>query len=136
MKKVLIFLGIIVVLFAAIAFLNNAQENDAQDYYKNSVTPDELQDELKNDGTATVYFYSPECIHCQRTTPIVVPLAEDLNIDLQIYNVLQYEQGWDDYKIEGTPTIIHFENGKEVARIHGEKKKDEFQDWFEENVLK
>jgi len=136
MKKVLIFLGIIIVLFAAIAFLNNAKENDAKDYYKNSVTPDELQSELKHSGTATVYFYSPECIHCQKTTPIVVPLAEDLNIDLQIYDVLQYEQGWDDYKIEGTPTIIHFENGKEVARIYGEKKKDEFQDWFEENVLK
>lgn len=133
MKKILIFLGIIIIIFAAIAFLNHSKEKD---YYKNSVTPNELAEELDKDGTATVYFYSPKCTYCQKTTPIVVPLAEDLNIDLQMYDVLAYEQGWDDYQIEGTPTIIHFENGKEVSRIEGYNEKEQFKKWFDENVLK
>ena len=54
---------------------------------------------------------------CKEATPILTPLAEELGIDLVQYNLLEFEQGWDDYDIEGTPTIVQFKDGKEVARI-------------------
>lgn len=134
MKKIVIFLGIIIVVFTAIGFLNQTQKND--DYYKNTISPDALENELKNGKSTTVYFYSPECSYCNKATPKVVPLTEELNIDLQMYDVLENERGWDDYHLEGTPTIIHFENGQEVARLEGYAEKDTYEQWFKENVLK
>ncbi len=84
----------------------------------------------------TVYFYSPTCPHCQRTTPIVDPLSKEMGIDLVQYNLLEFEQGWDDYGIESTPTIVQFKKGKETARIVGYNEEDVFQDWFNKNAIK
>ncbi len=38
----------------------------------------------------------------------------------------------DKYNIQGTPTIIHFKDGKEVSRISGEQSKEKFKEWFEQ----
>ena len=139
MKKMIIFLVIIIALFAAIAFITNTQNKQKAEgnpynkknleqstidqlndpNYQNLILPDELAEALKNKEDKTVYFYSPECVHCQKTTPIVAPLAEEMGIDLVQYNLLEFEQGWDDYGIESTPTIVHYKNGKEEARIVG-----------------
>ncbi len=133
MKRILIFLGVIVVIFSAVAILTNTQTNDGETV--ESVTPGELQSKIDNGGPVTVYFYSEDCTYCQQTTPVVVPMTEDMGIDLQIYDVKQYEQGWDDFEINGTPTIVHFENGEETARIEGYHEEDVFRQWFEEEVL-
>ena len=75
----MIFLVIIIALFAAIAFINNTQnkqkaegnpynkENLKQSTidqlddpnYQNLILPDELAEDLKNKEDKTVYFYSP-----------------------------------------------------------------------------
>jgi thiol-disulfide isomerase/thioredoxin len=150
LKKLLIFGGIIVVLFAAIAFLTAYEQKEAvkdnpyhkkelhpltvdqldDPNYQNIILPDELEQKLKNKETVTVYFYRPDCPHCQRTTPIVVPLAKQMGIDLKMFNLLEFEDGWDKYHIEGTPTLIHYEKGKEVKRIDGYHDEAVFRNWF------
>ena len=155
MKKMMIFLVIIIALFAAIAIINNTQNkqkaagnpynkekleqatidqlNDPN--YQNLILPDELTADLKNKEDKTVYFYSPTCIHCQKTTPIVAPLAEEMGIDLVQYNLLEFEQGWNDYGIESTPTIVHYKDGVEYERIVGYNDKEVFQKWFKDNEV-
>lgn len=155
MKKMIIFLIIIIALFAAIALIANTQNQqkaESNPYnkknlepstidqlndpnYQNLILPDELAKDLKNKEDKTVYFYKPDCIHCQRTTPIVAPLAEEMGIDLVQYNLLEFEQGWDDYGIESTPTIVHYNNGKEEARIVGYNEKEVFKKWFEDHEV-
>ena len=34
-------------------------------------------------------------------------------------NILEYEQAWNDYAIEATPTLVYFEDGEEVDRMTG-----------------
>ncbi|RBP04235.1 thioredoxin family protein [Rossellomorea aquimaris] len=104
--------------------------------YQNVILPEELEEKLKNNEDVTVYFYSSSCIHCKRTTPVLAPLAKDMEVDMVQYNLLEFEQGWDQYRIESTPTLVHFEDGKEVARIVGEQPEEEFKKFFEENVTK
>lgn len=155
MKKMMIFLVIIIALFAAIAIISNTQNkqkvagnpynkekleqatidqlNDPN--YQNLILPDELTADLKNKEDKTVYFYSPTCIHCQKTTPIVAPLAEEMGIDLVQYNLLEFEQGWNDYGIESTPTIVHYKDGVESERIVGYNDKEVFQKWFKDNEV-
>lgn len=154
-KKMFIFLGVLVVLFVALALvinysnkekvtdnpynkenLNQATIDQLDDpNYQNQIVPDDLQTKLDNGEDVTVYFYSPTCIHCQRTTPVVVPLTEELGIDMKKLNLLEFEPAWDTYEIEGTPTIVHYEDGEEVARVSGERSEAEFDDFFRENVL-
>lgn len=156
LKKIIIFLAIILFFFSAIAFVNgyktkealkdnpykkkdldNATIQQLQDpNYQNIILPEELKTRLHNGETVTVYFFSPKCSWCNKTTPIVVPLAEELGIELTLFNVLEFEEGWDDYLIEGTPTIIHFQGGTEAARKVGFDNEENFRKWFEEVVLR
>jgi thioredoxin 1 len=154
MKKVIIFLIVIIGIFAAIAVVTKLQQSEKVEgnpykkdnlepatidqledpLYQNLILPDELKSKLEDEEDVTVYFYSPTCSHCKDTTPVVAPLTEDLGIDLVQFNLLEFEQGWDNYRIEATPTVIHFENGKETARITGSQSKETWENWFTENV--
>lgn len=154
MKKIIVFLAIIVLLFVGIAVLNSVQNkekvqgnpygtNDLDQatidqlddpLYDNIILPEELEEKLENGEDVTAYFFSPTCPHCQRTTPIVAPLAEDMGVDLVQFNLLEFDNGWNQYRIESTPTIIHFEDGVEVGRIAGATGEEEFKEWFETYV--
>ncbi|MBT2678012.1 thioredoxin family protein [Bacillus sp. ISL-35] len=156
MKKVIIFLVIIIGLFAALFFVSKAQNEEKSEgnpygkdtlhpetvkqlddpNYQNIILPDELDKKLEAGENVTVYFFSPTCPHCVRTTPVVAPLAKDMDVDLVQYNLLEFEQGWNDYGIESTPTIVQYKDGKEVNRIVGYQEEATFKDWFNENTLK
>jgi thioredoxin 1 len=135
-KKLLMFGLTVVVLFGALFFVVQYQKSQNKNYYGNQITPDNLQAALNEGEEKTIYFYSPECVHCQEATPIVVPLAEDLGVNLEKVNVLEYPEAWDQYQIEGTPTIKHYVNGEEVAKIEGAKSESQFKEFFETKVLK
>ena len=152
MKKLVIFISIIVVIFGALAFLTtyqNKQKAEGNPYgksnldpatigqledplYQNQILPDDLKQRLDDGETLTVYFYSPTCVYCQQTTPIVGPLAEELGIDLKRFNLLEFEDGWNNFNIESTPTIIHFVDGVEERRIVGLQEEDVFKSWLSE----
>lgn len=157
MKKIIIFLGVVIVLFGTITYLTNAKNEEKVEesdnpykketlnpatidqlddpVYQNLILPEELEDKLDKGEDATVYFYSPTCSHCQRTTPELVPLTDELDINLVKYNLLEFEQGWDEYQLESTPTIVQFKDGKEVSRIVGYNEPEVFKQWFERNTL-
>jgi Thiol-disulfide isomerase and thioredoxins len=151
MKKLLIFGGIIIVLFAALAIvtnLQNKQKAEGNPYkksslhpetvkllddpnYQNIILPDELETKLNNQEDVIVYFFSSTCPHCKNTTPILMPLAKELNVDIYQYNLLEFEEGWDEYKIDATPTLVHYVNGKEADRIVGSQEKSIFREALE-----
>ncbi|TCJ80788.1 UNVERIFIED_ORG: thioredoxin [Bacillus cereus] len=147
MKKMLIFGGIIIALFAAIFAVTQMEEKNATsqkidnatdsktngpDYYTNKISLSDLQKNLKEKKEETVYFYQTSCVHCQKLSPVVVPMAKGLNVDMKVMDIEKIDAPWDDYKIKGTPTIIHFKDGKEVSRISGEQPKEKLQEWLEQ----
>ncbi|HHT7239182.1 MULTISPECIES: thioredoxin family protein [Bacillus] len=136
MKKMLIFGGIIIILFAAIFAVTQMEKKSAstneKDYYSNKISLENLNKNLEDKKEQTVYFYQTSCVHCQKLSPIVVPMAKDLNVDMKVMDIEKLDAPWDEYKITGTPTIIHFKDGKEVSRISGEQPKEKFKEWFEQ----
>ncbi|MGH2319214.1 thioredoxin family protein [Planococcus sp. SE5232] len=156
MKKLLIIAGIVVVVFAGIIFLTNQANNeklannpyDTEDLeqatidqlddenYQNIVVPAELEEQIASGDPTTVYFFSPTCQYCQQTTPVLMPVAEEMDIDVLQYNLLEYEQGWQQYLIEATPTLIHYENGEEVSRWVGAQPKENIEQFFNDVVKK
>jgi thiol-disulfide isomerase/thioredoxin len=154
MKKVVIFLAIVIVLFAGVAILDHMQQKEKvskdnpygkdslhpetvklldDPNYQNIILPEELEKKLEAKEDVTVYFFSPTCPHCLKTTPIVAPLSKEMGVDLVLFNLLEFEKGWDDYGITETPTIVQYKNGKETARITGYNEKAVFKEWFEKN---
>lgn len=140
MKKMLIFIIAIVSIFALIIILTNKETKNEKttgteqlNYYKKQITPEQLQEDLSSHKEKIVYFYKTTCPHCLRISPIVVPMAENMGINMQVLNLEEYKQGWDMFQIKGTPTIISYKDGKEVDRILGEQSLQTFQKWFENN---
>ncbi len=156
-NKMLIIVGAIVVLFGALYFVVDAKnkktiEDNENPYgktslkqstidllddplYQNQIIPEDLKKDLEDGKDMTVYFYSPECEFCKITTPVLVPIADDLNVDMKKLNLLEFNNEWNTYGIEGTPTLIHYENGEEVARINGAREEEEFRLFFNEFVV-
>lgn len=158
MKKIIIFLVIVICLFLAISLVTKKQneekaEEKTEEYplyhkdtlhsetigqlddpnYQNIILPEDLDKKLKNKEDVTVYFFSPTCPHCVKATPVVMSVAEDLGIHIYEFNLLEFDDGWDDYNVEKTPTIIQYKKGKESARITGNNDREVFEQWFNEN---
>lgn len=155
MKKMLIIAGVVAAIFALIIVLTNISNNDkladnpygtddleqptidllSDENYQNIALPDEVDEKIKSGEPTTVYFFSPTCEHCKVTTPVLMPVAEDMDVEVLQYNILEYDQGWQDYAIEGTPTLVHYENGEEVARWSGSQPKENIEEFFNQVVL-
>ncbi|AYC30205.1 thioredoxin family protein [Paenisporosarcina cavernae] len=156
MKKLLIIGGVVIVLFALIFVLNNASNKsklDGNPYgtndlkqetidqlddenYQAIILPDALKEKIESGEPTMAYFFSPICSHCQAFTPKMMPLAEKMNVDINQYNVYEFDQGWTDYSIEATPTLVYFEDGKEVSRLVGNRPNEEVEAFFNETILK
>ncbi|MFF2175421.1 thioredoxin family protein [Lysinibacillus sp. NPDC058147] len=158
MKKLLIIGSVIVLLFVAIIVLTNVsnksklasannpygdkelkQETIDQlddENYQNIMLPDELEKKIKAGEDVNAYFFSPVCVHCKAFTPKLMPIAKELGVDIAQVNVYEYQELWDKYNIEATPTFIRFEGGKEVNRFVGALSDEKLRTFLNKEVLK
>ncbi|TFD97719.1 thioredoxin family protein [Jeotgalibacillus salarius] len=154
MKKILIFGGVIVIIFAAIALVTNMQNESktednpygkddlaqstidllGNDNYENQIQPDELEERISSGESTTVYFFSPECQFCLETTPMLAPLAEEMDVDMVQLNLIEFPEEWNKYGIQSTPTLIHYEDGEPVDGIVGAATEEDYREFFERNV--
>ncbi|MFJ8263502.1 thioredoxin family protein [Rummeliibacillus sp. NPDC094406] len=104
--------------------------------YQNIILPDQLEKKIASGKETMVYFFKSDCIHCHKITPILMPLAKDMGVHIDQFNLLEFEQGWDQYSIEGTPTLVYYKDGKEQLRVVGEQTEDTFKKFFEATILK
>ncbi|SIT90731.1 thioredoxin family protein [Edaphobacillus lindanitolerans] len=151
MKKLLIIGGSVIILLALLVFVNS-QANKSKladspygdkqlrqstidqlddENYQNIILPDELEKKIESGEPVNVYFFSPECEHCKEMTPRLMPIVKDMDAEIVQYNILEYEEGWNQYNIEGTPTLAHFEDGQEVDRIVGSQPDETIRAFFE-----
>ena len=157
-KKLLIIGSVIVVLFIAIIVLTNVSNNNKvtsaknpygdkvlkqetidqldDKNYQNIMLPDELDKKIKAGEDVNAYFFSPICGHCQVFTPVLMPIAKELGVEIAQLNTYEYEELWDKYHIEATPTFIRFENGKEVTRFKGALSEKDLRAFLNTEVLK
>lgn len=129
----LVVIALIVGVFFMSNNYDNAQQANAavQDYYKNKITTDQLETKVHDKEDFYAYFYQPSCAHCKVSTPILMPLAEEMGKQVFPVNIERDQEPWDVYKVEGTPTLIHFKDGKEVDRIAGGATKELYSDFLE-----
>lgn len=150
MKKLAIFGGVIVALFAAIIVLTNMSNKDKlkdnpydkkdlqqstidllnDKNYQNIILPEPLEEKIASGEPVFAYLFSPECGYCMKMTPKLMPIAKDLDIQIDQLNVLEYPDQWTKYNLEATPTLIVFNDGKEITRLVGEYDKETIREFF------
>lgn len=152
MKKLLAIGGVIVAIFALILVLNNQSNKEklkdnpygnkkleqasidliGDKNYNKIILPEELQKKIKNGEAVTTYFFSPLCSYCREMTPVMMPIADEMGVDVQQFNVLEFSTEAAPYQIEATPTMIYFENGEEVGRMVGGQSEENIRSFFEQ----
>ena len=155
MKKIILFSTVIIVIFAAIAIITNKQNASKtegniygkdkltqatidlldDDNYQNQIVPEDLKARIDSGEPTTVYFFSPTCIHCIQTTPILAPLAEEMDVDMVQLNLDEFPDTGGTYGIQTTPTLVYFENGEFVDGIGGAAAENDYEDFFNRTVL-
>lgn len=98
------------------------------------VTPIQMQQMLETNEILYVYFYSPTCVVCIKSEPMLIQAVKELGIknivkiDLQKYEYLRQ-----DLQIKGTPSIFVYRNQKIIKGITGDLKSvEEYKNFFRE----
>ena len=150
MKKLVIIGAAVVLLFAAIIVLTNMSNSDKMKdnpydtdnlqqstidllddkNYQNIILPADLQAKIESGEGVFAYMFSPECGHCMNFTPKLMNVAEQEDIQIDQLNVLEYGNAGTTYNLEGTPTLIYFENGEEVKRLVGDTDEESIRQFF------
>lgn len=156
MKKLGIIGGIIVLLFIGIIVLTNLSNEDKlkdnpygtdnlqqptidlldDKNYQNIILPGALQEKIATGEPVFAYLFSPTCEHCKNMTPKLMEVAKELDLQIDQLNVLEYGDGWQEYNIKATPTLLYFNGGAEVQRLVGDYDKDSIHQFFASLNLK
>ncbi|MCR2803230.1 thioredoxin family protein [Paenibacillus soyae] len=131
-----VYIGIIVVVFGAIFALGKMNVNELYGVptselnpatrvllddpnYQNIILPDELDKRIADKDDFFAYMFSASCQYCKDTTPHLVPLANELNVDLPMFNLLEFPEYNLKMNIDSTPTLVYFQDGVETDRLVG-----------------
>lgn len=153
MKRLIFMLSAIIVAFGAfMAFdtYKSAQKQKASPYgnkqvsmqtldqaekdpfYQNIILPEQLKENEKVGQNEVVYFFSPVCSYCEALEPNLKDTVKKYsNTKFSLYNAYEFKEGGRDYGLQGTPTLIHFKDGKEVNRLVGYQSKEAVTQFFD-----
>lgn len=153
MKKLLIIGAVIIAFFALIVFLSNKSDEAklkdnpygtnnlakstidliGNENYNNIVLPEALFEKIESGESVTVYYFSPDCQFCMAMTPVMMPIAKEMNVDVLQYNMLEFGQlALEKYNIQSWPTLVHYKDGKEVGRMSGQQPEENIRAFFNE----
>lgn len=154
---ILLIIGfVIIAAFVALYFINNKSNEDKladnpygkkdlnqatidilnDKNYQNIILPNQLEKKIASGKPTMVYFFKSDCPHCKKITPILMPLAKKMGVHIDQFNLLEFDKGWDQYSIEGTPTLVYYKDGKEQLRVVGEQTADTYKKFFNVTILK
>ena len=90
-----------------------------------TLTDKNFSQQIKN-KRVLVDFWAEWCGPCKMMAPILNELAEELPEGQAVgkLNVEEYQSMAQKFQVRGIPTMILFENGKEINRFVGVKTKD------------
>ena len=136
-NMVLVYIGIIVVLLVGIFAMGKLEKDNPlynkptnelnsatrallnDENYQNIILPEELDQKIVDKEDFVVYMFSASCSYCKQTTPQIMPIVNEIGLDLPQFNLLEFPKYQQKYGVEYTPTLIAFENGVEVERLVG-----------------
>ncbi|GAA0131138.1 MULTISPECIES: thioredoxin family protein [Bacillus] len=128
-ERIIIVISILIIFCSLIAVASNIyQKND--NLYAGQATTNEVRNAIKDQNHVFVYYYQINCLHCKRVSPYLIPMGEKINGKFLILNIEGDQKSWESYKINQTPTLVVYKNGRETNRIEGEQTKNKYKNFF------
>ncbi|REK77455.1 thioredoxin family protein [Paenibacillus paeoniae] len=136
-SMIYVYIGIIIILFGSIFVLGNMEKDNTlygmpaselnpatrslldNPNYQNIILPDEMDNKIEGKEDFFVYVFSSTCRYCLNTTPQIMPLVNDMGIDLPMFNLLEFNQYGSKLRVESTPSLLYYKDGVEVDRLEG-----------------
>ena len=119
-----VILGFIIInVYARIKMKNLPKVEDHANILK--LTDKNFHQQIKN-KVVLVDFWAEWCAPCKMMAPVLNEVADDLNGNSHVgkLNIEQYKSMAQQFNVRSIPTLILFNNGKEVKRFVGIKQKD------------
>jgi len=129
MQITIIVIGVIVILFVFLIFRAKQKMNqikDVKDSDKVKILTDQNFAAKTKAGTVLVDFWASWCMPCKMMVPVLNEVAEEVDgkVTIAKVNVDEQKATAAKFGIRSIPTMVLFQNGKEVKRIVGVKTKD------------
>lgn len=96
----------------------------------NDLTSENFEAFLKENETCVIDFWAPWCGPCKMIEPKIHDVCEEKKLPLGGINIDESQNIAQKYGVMSIPTIIKFENGKEVARKIGNVSKESLLDFL------
>ena len=94
------------------------------------VNQEQFADEvLKSELPVLAEFYSDSCIPCKQLSPVLGDIEDDYEGRIKVVKINVNFDGElaAEYQVMASPTILFFQQGKEVKRTRGLVKKEELE---------
>ena len=101
------------------------------------LTEDNFESEvLQSDLPVLVDFWASWCPPCKMMVPVIEDLSQEYSGKAKIakLNVDEAREIASKYGIMSIPTMILFNDGKEVARLTGAMPKEKLSEWIDSNL--
>lgn len=124
--KWLIILVIIIVALAVVAIVFSEDE----DKYLHEISYSKVMKKIDNNDTFILYIKQTDCEHCKVFTPRFMSALKESKLEAYVLNLTNLstednEKYKDDFDVEGTPTVLFYDEGNEsLIRIEGEQTKE------------
>ncbi|AYB41698.1 thioredoxin (plasmid) [Brevibacillus laterosporus] len=106
-------------------------KNEVSSFNENQIENIEsLKKRISTETELYVYFYQPSCSFCQEVEPYLLPLGKSSKIPFTKIDLSNNQEGWNLYKVDGTPTVIHFKDGNEFRKVVGALSKEDYSSFF------
>lgn len=101
---------------------------EVDNLFQNRIFEEDLKQKMQTGEDFYVLFYHPECPFCQRAAPLAFSASSSTGKTLYSVNINpELSKG---LRIQGTPTIIHFQGGEESDRLEKLRSYEEYQAYF------
>jgi len=103
-----------------------------------SINDSNYRDEvLESPVPVLLDVWTPTCVHCHRLEPIIMGLAQRYHGRLKVTEVNGEEAPgvMQSLGVRGTPTVVYFNQGREVERVTGFRGSLYHQDFIENELL-
>ncbi|WP_369547486.1 thioredoxin family protein [Bacillus velezensis] len=128
-ERIIIVISILIIFCSLIAVASNIYQKK-DNLYAEQATTNEVRNAIKDQNHVFVYYYQINCLHCKRVSPYLIPMGEKINGKFLILNIEGDQKSWESYKINQTPTLVVYKNGRETNRIEGEQTKNKYKNFF------
>ncbi|WP_176548508.1 MULTISPECIES: thioredoxin family protein [Bacillus] len=126
MKKNIIITAIVFLIAASIFYVYQGSKSPSN-YVKSDLA--KAEEIIKAKENVAVFYTQKKCDWCKKTDGVLQPLLIE-NKDIKLYvvdvSIKKNRAAWKSEKLDGTPTIIRYENGIEAERILGFYDKEKY----------